>query len=216
MDVMKIIIPLCTFLTLVGCTTFTPPAHQKELKNGTIWLTYDASRRGTIVVPINTDTPYRFCAEPVPDVALTLANKIKLGVKQPANDISANGSVDLGAVASVLNGRTETVLLAREAMFRLCEASLNGAIPKEKYTEHFGAILKLVEELVALDKKIQDSNKEAEKTQQARLKVSTLNKLLEMDTSPPSTTSEKTGSTQKPLVSDTLRQDALKILNSIQ
>ena len=69
MDVMKIIIPLCTFLTLVGCTTFTPPAHQKELKNGTIWLTYDASRRGTIVVPINTDTPYRFCAEPVPDVA---------------------------------------------------------------------------------------------------------------------------------------------------
>ena len=106
---MKIIIPLCTFLTLVGCTTFTPPAHQKELNNGTIWLTYDASRRGTIVVPINTDTPYRFCAEPVPDVALTLANKIKLGVKQPANDISANGSVDLGAVASVLNGRTETV-----------------------------------------------------------------------------------------------------------
>ena len=101
-------------------------------------------------------------------------------------------------------------------MFRLCEASLNGAIPKEKYTEHFGAILKLVEELVALDKKIQDSNKEAEKTQQARRKVSTLNKLLEMDTSPPSTTSEKTGSTQKPLVSDTLRQDALKILNSIQ
>lgn len=213
---MKIIITLCTFLTLVGCTTFTPPAHQKELKNGTIWLTYDASRRGTIVVPINTETPYRFCAEPVPDVALTLANKIKLGVKQPANDISANGSVDLGAVASVLNGRTETVLLAREAMFRLCEASLNGAIPKEKYTEHFGAILKLVEELVALDKKIQDSNKEAEKTQQAMLKVSTLNKLLEMDTSPPSTTSEKTGSTQKPLVSDTLRQDALKILNSIQ
>lgn len=213
---MKIIITLCTFLTLAGCTTFTPPAHQKELKNGTIWLTYDASRRGTIVVPINTETPYRFCAEPVPDVALTLANKIKLGVKQPANDISANGSVDLGAVASVLNGRTETVLLAREAMFRLCEASLNGAIPKEKYTEHFGAILKLVEELVALDKKIQDSNKEAEKTQQAMLKVSTLNKLLEMDTSPPSTTSEKTGSTQKPLVSDTLRQDALKILNSIQ
>lgn len=211
---MKIIIPLCTFLTLVGCITFTPPAHQKELKNGTIWLTYDASRRGTLVVPISTKTSYHFCAEPVPDVALTLANKIKLGVKQPANDISANGSVDLGAVASALNGRTETVLLAREAMFRLCEASLNGAIPKEKYTEHFGAILKLVEELVALDKKIQDSNQEAEKTQQA--KVSTLNKLLEMDTSPPSTTSEKTGSTQKPLVSDTLRQDAFKILNSIQ
>ncbi len=50
-----------------------------------------------------------------------------------------------------------------------------------------------MEELVALDKRFEDSNKEAEKTQQARLKVSTLNKLLEMDTSPPSTTSEKQG-----------------------
>lgn len=60
MDVMKIIMPLCTFLTLVGCTTFMPSAHQKELKNGTIWLTYDASRRGTLVVPIDTETPYRF------------------------------------------------------------------------------------------------------------------------------------------------------------
>ncbi len=60
---MKIIIPLCTFLTLVGCTTFTPPAHQKELKEqfGLLMMLvvqgYDSSPY------INTDTPYRFSVQ---------------------------------------------------------------------------------------------------------------------------------------------------------
>ena len=205
---MKRIVGICTLLMLGGCTTFTPPATNKELAGGTIWLSYDSSRRGTVVVPKNAQ--YRFCAEPVPDVALTLANKVT-GSAGLANGATGNGAVDLNVTAAELSGRTQTVLLAREALFRLCEASLNNAISQDKYHEHFTSILKLVQDLVTLDKEVQKSNQEAEKTQQA--KASDANKLLEMASSLPSsttTTSEKTAATQTPLVSDVLRQDAIK------
>lgn len=72
-------------------------------------------------------------------MALTLANKVKGGKGE------ASGEIDLSATAVELAGRTQTVLVAREAMFRLCEATMNGYISAEDYPKYFDRILATVE-----------------------------------------------------------------------
>lgn len=115
-------------LSLGACANLHPPSFRDEIKPGTTsWVSYDASRRGAWVA-VDSSGNIRSCAEPVPDVAMSFVNQLKGDFTLP-NDASASEvEATMKATAAALAGRDNLVLLARESLFRICEASANGVI----------------------------------------------------------------------------------------
>lgn len=120
---------LCSCVMLASCANFYPPSTKKEIDDSTgYWISYDASRRGALIVP--SGSKIQSCSEPAPDVALTFVNSIKGNLTKPDGTSVTGAEASANATAIALAGRNEVVLLAREALFRICEASLNGTIAK--------------------------------------------------------------------------------------
>lgn len=111
---------------------------------------------------------YISCAEPGPDVAMSDTFKLITGITSDTsssanggdgksasagNKTSLNNDLQTTTTALELAGRTQTVLLAREFLYRTCEAASNnwidGAQVKAAHTE----ILKQITGLVETDKK---------------------------------------------------------------
>lgn len=111
-----------TFLSayLTGCNTFTPPAQMKSVEeDGVYWMSYNSDRRGAMVVRGNATT-MKVCAEPAPDTASNFESEVKI-VKKEIGEASGNA----GQSVVILPGRNSTVLTLREALYRLCELSIN-------------------------------------------------------------------------------------------
>jgi len=85
------------------------------------------------------DGKIRSCAEPAPDTAYSFNNAVKANVE--SGNTTAGGELSFAATVLALAGRDNLVLLARDAMFRLCEASANGTIDDAKYTELYLKVL---------------------------------------------------------------------------
>lgn len=112
---------------LSGCANFHAPSARKELKpDQSYWMSYDASRRGAIIVAEGTHV--KTCAEPTPDVAMSFVNTLKGDYTLPGNTSATGVDASFNATAMALAGRDNVVLLAREALFRICEGSINGTI----------------------------------------------------------------------------------------
>jgi hypothetical protein len=108
------------------------------------------------------------CAEPGPDVALSDTFKLVTAVTservESASDAasassssqrkgSLSGDLQSSTTALELAGRTQTVLLAREFLFRTCEAAANGWLEKlDVKTAHTGTLEQLTR-MVAADAK---------------------------------------------------------------
>jgi hypothetical protein len=137
-------------INLTGCANFTQPARVHSIdKEGKIyWFDYDASRRGALLYKFDPDEmdknprPIRYCAEPTPDVALSLINELKLS--QPEG---AEASASFNTSVVKLAERTQMVQFLREALYRLCEQSLNETI---QYGEIKDAYLKVIEAALAM------------------------------------------------------------------
>lgn len=153
---MKILIVLVsTAFVLTGCTNFYPPVSKRYISdNQSYWLNYDASRRGSLV--ISHDGKIRSCSEPAPDVALSFVNELNASQKAPTGTTGASADATLNATALALAGRNEVVLLARESLFRICEANLNGAISNtdvaKLYELVFDKVLALSKEQATISK----------------------------------------------------------------
>jgi hypothetical protein len=139
-----------------GCANFTSPARHHALNaTGPQWIDYDASRRGTL---LQTDKEGRLigCAEPAPDIGLSQVNKIK--VETTAADNQKNGAdLEFSNTAVALAGRTQLVLALREALFRICESSINMNMTKEDTKLLFKTTLKSLSELTEAEKKTADA-----------------------------------------------------------
>lgn len=107
-----------------GCASITSPARKSQLVPGHgYWFDYDASRRGTVFA-VDQNGGIRTCAEPAPDVAMQMAANAHLDVKSTGSTSAAAGGTAAQA-ARVLSERTQMVMFFREALFRVCEISLN-------------------------------------------------------------------------------------------
>jgi hypothetical protein len=127
----------CLLLGLSACASLTSPARVHELKPGqNNWLDYDATRRGTVVTG---GSATRSCAEPSPDMALELVADIQANMDYQGVDAAAQGSVATTAVK--LAERSQMLLFFREALYRVCEISLNTDLSDEQ-------IVKLYEQIV--------------------------------------------------------------------
>ena len=110
----------------VGCSFFILPASEEKLNsNQSYWFHYEAARRGGFL--IGTDSTgksnVKMCAEPAPDVAL--ARTVEVIAKGAYQGATAQAQAKLSEQLAQLAGRTETVLILRESLFRLCELSIN-------------------------------------------------------------------------------------------
>ncbi len=110
--------------TNTGCTFFTKPAVEQTLKaDQAYWFHYEATRRGGFLV--GADSKIKMCAEPAPDVAL--ARTIELMGKGSYQGATGEAQAKLAEQLAQLSGRTQTVLILRESLFRLCELSINNS-----------------------------------------------------------------------------------------
>lgn len=146
----NIILSLTVTSLLSGCSALTPPARVQAIdkQEKIFWFDYDASRRGGILYKFDegemekNPRPLRYCAEPTPDIALSILSDLKLG-KQDGS--VANASLNASVVK--LAERTQMVQFLRESLYRLCEQSLNENIP---YGEVKNAYLAVINAALAM------------------------------------------------------------------
>lgn len=139
----KLAAAMLALASLSGCAALTPPYSIRELKKGTNYIVnYDASRRGMIVYVSNSGRVYA-CSEPVPDVSVSSTGSLKATTPQ-----SAGGEATVGATQAELQGRDSAVLLARDAMYRICEAARNGDIAADGTGKSAGVSADIVTRLL--------------------------------------------------------------------
>jgi hypothetical protein len=135
---------------LTGCANLTSPARQHTIDpNKAYWFDYDASRRGTLVFPTNKNI--KTCAEPSPDVAFNLISKLEASLKPEAGG-EATAKTEFNATVVELAKRTQMVMFLREAMFRLCEQSLNHSFEEKSIIETYTKILEAAINMVKTDR----------------------------------------------------------------
>lgn len=139
-------------VTLAGCNTFTPPAQMKPITDdGVYWMSYNSDRRGAMVV--RGDAKMRICAEPAPDTASNFESEIKV-VKKEIGEASGNS----GQSVVILPGRNSTVLTLREALYRLCELSLNRAdVSPERIMTAYDTVITAVTRYAEAEAKIESA-----------------------------------------------------------
>ena len=184
MTILARVLPLLLIAVLSGCTNFTSPARYHEVDaTKAYWLDYDASRRGALVVPGGVDI--KTCAEPSPDVALTLISKLETTIKDKAG-LDATAKAEFNASVVELGKRTQMVMFLREALFRLCEQSLNNDFSKEEVLDAYNKVISAAIDIFEKDKldaKARASQAETKATEakniQRALEIKQLNMRLE-------------------------------------
>lgn len=161
---------------LTGCGSLM---SQKEAELAPTRITATTGEMVTLPAQLRTITnktskgSYISCAEPGPDVAMSDTFKLITGITTDTsssvnngngssatagNKIGLNNDLQTSTTALELAGRTQTVLLAREFLYRTCEAASNGWIEKEDVVKAHDSILKNITTLINTD------NKKAETT----------------------------------------------------
>ena len=149
-----------------ACANFSPLTKRTEIprvaEGHAQWLTYDSSRRGTLVLYDKENDRLMSCAEPAPDTGFSFDNSAKLSGSSGSTTIGAE--VAFAATLVALAGRDNLVLMTRESMFRLCEARANGFISNTQYNERFG---KLLDQIVKIAEAVQQESAERQEALRA-------------------------------------------------
>ncbi len=149
-------LPIILFPFVLGCGHFTSPATQVELDpTKSYWFHYSADRRGAFI--LNGNTQLRTCSEPSPDVANKMAEKIELKAK--SKGVEASVAAELNQDIVKLTERTQMILYLREALFRLCELSLNSNLTDDKKAELYTLVLRTSESMTRSDANFQETRK---------------------------------------------------------
>lgn len=135
---------------LAGCNTFTPPSQMKPVSDdGVYWMSYNSDRRGAMVV--RGDSRIKVCSEPAPDTASNFESELKV-VKQEVAEASGKA----GQRVEILPGRNSTVLTLREALYRLCELSLNRQdVPPDRLMDAYDKVITAVTQYAKAEAQIE-------------------------------------------------------------
>jgi len=134
-------------LLLAGCALPQRQATLLEVDASTQVVAYPADLRGAYLV---TGAGVRMCAEPAPDIALASTEKLTGALtmlSETGQQLEASAAADLAAQVVTLAGRSSLVLLARDLLFRLCEAGGNNGLDQATYVALFSRVTDLVERL---------------------------------------------------------------------
>lgn len=131
-------------LLLGGCASLTAPARLHKLEPGqSYWFDYDASRRGMVLTAVagpGGEVLVRSCAEPAPDIAFQMAAQADLRLHAEPGPVASGGGAG-GQAARLLSERSQMVMFFREALFRVCELSLNQNLSAEQLGRLYDQII---------------------------------------------------------------------------
>jgi hypothetical protein len=96
-----------------------------DVDSGSHWMTYDAARRGGLLL---RGEGAKVLAEPAPDAIASTAISFVAEAASKAQQVDGKVDVEYTRTVAELAGRSQTVLVIREALYRLNELYLNGAL----------------------------------------------------------------------------------------
>lgn len=124
--------------------------YEEDTKQSIYFADYDASRRGSLIIHNFEDSksPIKILSEPPPDAIIAFTSAIK-------NSFELNGqfntsqSLQFTQAISELTKRNTTIVILRDALYRLNEFNFNNPnlLSKEEYIKEFEKILELVEKI---------------------------------------------------------------------
>jgi len=124
---LKYVMFLCFCISLFGCAQTTIKPHEID-RQGVDTIYYGEGLRATFIK--THGNPEHYCGSRESDVAESGDNSLSLGLGLP--DKTETVSEQSGAQLLTLGGRSPSVLIARELMYRACELSSNvNASPEE-------------------------------------------------------------------------------------
>ena len=110
----------CANLQTVGRTTSIPPIEAKgDGEPDGIAIHLDAQQRLVLA------TARGYCAEPSPDALSAYAASLGLGIATPSRE-QISAAQGLQSATGSIGLRTQSITLMRDALYRMCEASING------------------------------------------------------------------------------------------
>jgi hypothetical protein len=140
------------FMLLTGCATFTRPAQIHALTpNAPYLVDFDASRRGALLLPRPDGKGMMYCAEPSPDVAYNSVLSLVASIQTQNPSVDATTQLQFQQSVVELAQRTETIQFLREALYRLCEQSLNGTMSQAAVEQEYDNALKTALALAEAD-----------------------------------------------------------------
>lgn len=135
----RTVVPIACLLALGGCRAFTSPARTRQIPNPetVTWIDYDASRRGSFVIPAGSNV--KLVSEPSPDVALGMV--VDALAKVSYSGVEGSASVKVTETVTELGKRTQTIMFLREALFRLEQMSVNNSLSATQQLEVYNKVL---------------------------------------------------------------------------
>lgn len=134
-------------LALSGCAALKPAPEGKVFERDGVSM---------VVVPSGSRETYfsdprsmeRHCRAPSPDVSLTSSEGVSFQLPSPAGKGVGVGE-DVSAGALGLGGRSPSVLISRELLYRACELSNNLNLPREQSLKLFQDVLTVIVKIAA-------------------------------------------------------------------
>jgi hypothetical protein len=139
-------------LLLSSCATVTSPARIHPLTPNAPYIAdMDASRRTAILLPRPDGKGVMYCAEPSPDVAYNSVISLVASIQLQNPSVDASTQLQFQQSVVELAQRTETIQFLREALYRLCEQSLNGTMSQAAVEQEYDNALKTALALAEAD-----------------------------------------------------------------
>ena len=155
-----------------------------------IWPISMPARRGALLLPRPDGKGMMYCAEPSPDVAYSSVLNLVASVQLQNPNIDASTQLQFQQSVVELAQRTETIQFLREALYRLCEQSLNGTMSQAAVEQEYDNALKTALALAESD--LNKSNPALAAQMAADPKLADLwKKLLSTHPLPPASTPNK-------------------------
>lgn len=147
---LALILPLATFVLIAGCQPqqTVAPVHYRSFRTG-------GKRTGTITADGRMRNAYvgsgKVCAEPPPDIAanygleraISASVSLSIAYSGVTGEGSGSGQSAWKGVSEVADvaEKTEALLVVREALYRLCELTLNNKVETQQVVQTFREIL---------------------------------------------------------------------------
>ena len=151
MHIFHLIVSLIAILVLSACSTI----HERFSIDSTpaTSVSLDAKQRLVLVTDkagLKHDSR-AVCAEPSPDAMVGIASSGALEALIPQAQVNAKLAASLAETLAQLGERTPTIQLLRDALYRACEAYLNGVLSKDEYKDLLYGYDDLVVTLLAIE-----------------------------------------------------------------
>lgn len=138
-------------------------------KGTLLWAHYDPTQRQTLMF-IDDKGAVKILAEQSPDAGLSRSLELNPKVKIEGK-VDVEVLIKTEAELAKLTNRTTSLMITREALYRLSEAYFNGAVSAEKYIELYKEIIKQTENLITQEARLEEARSKTAESEAEKAKT---------------------------------------------